>query len=149
MAINLSTEVKGASSFQNASSVNSRTTVDKSEATGNVTSPSKNVNTSVPVIQPQGDNVIKGYSNKDYQDKLKQDKQSGQTSIMGTSKVINKLINRNTVAEFGFYENTNKVIIKIKDKDTNEVIKEIPSEKALEIFEKALELAGILVDEKR
>ena len=145
MAINLSTEVKGASSFQNASSVNSRTAVDKSEATGNVTSQYKNVNVSVPV-QTQGDNIQKGYSN---QDKSKQDKQSRETSIMGTSKVINKLINRNTVAEFGFYENTNKVIIKIKDKDTNEVIKEIPSEKALEIFEKALELAGILVDEKR
>jgi len=149
MAINLSTEVKGASSFQNASSVNSRTAVDKSEAAGSVTPQSKNVNTSVPVKQPQGDNVQKGYSNKDNQSKSKQDKQSSETSIMSTSKDMNKLINRNTVAEFGFYENTNKVIIKIKDKNTNEVIKEIPSEKSIEIFEKALELAGILVDEKR
>ena len=149
MAINLSTEVKGASSFHNASSVNSRTAVDKSEAAGNVTPQSKNVNTSVPVKQPQGDNVQKGYSNKDNQSKSKQDKQSSETSIMSTSKDMNKLINRNTVAEFGFYENTNKVIIKIKDKNTNEVIKEIPSEKSIEIFEKALELAGILVDEKR
>ena len=149
MAINLSTEVKGASSFQNASSVNSRTAVDKSEAAGSVTPQSKNVNTSVPVKQSQGDNVQKGYSNKDNQSKSKQDKQSSETSIMSTSKDMNKLINRNTVAEFGFYENTNKVIIKIKDKNTNEVIKEIPSEKSIEIFEKALELAGILVDEKR
>ncbi|SEW08919.1 flagellar protein FlaG [[Clostridium] fimetarium] len=149
MAINLSTEVKGAPSFQNTSLVNASTTVDKLEATGNATLQPKVVTASVPIGQYQVDSAPKGYSNQDNQDKSKKDKLAGETSIMGTSKDINKLINSNTVAEFGFYENTNKVIIKIKDKYTNEVIKEIPSEKSLEIFEKALELAGILVDEKR
>ncbi|MFQ7574438.1 MAG: flagellar protein FlaG [Lachnospira sp.] len=62
---------------------------------------------------------------------------------------INKLINRNTVAEFGYNEPTNRITIKIKDKETDEVIKEIPSEKALEMLAKVWELAGILVDEKR
>ena len=64
-------------------------------------------------------------------------------------KDIQKLINRNTIAEFGYNEPTNRITIKIKDKDTDEVIKEIPSEKALEMLAKAWELAGILVDEKR
>lgn len=64
-------------------------------------------------------------------------------------KDIQKVINRNTIAEFGYNEPTNRITIKIKDKDTDEVIKEIPSEKALEMFAKAWELAGILVDEKR
>ena len=62
---------------------------------------------------------------------------------------INKIINRNTVAEFGYNEPTNRITIKIKDKDTDEVIREIPSEKALKMLEKAWEIAGILVDEKR
>lgn len=62
---------------------------------------------------------------------------------------INKIINRNTVAEFGYNEPTNRITIKIKDRDTDEVIKEIPSEKALKMLEKAWEIAGILVDEKR
>lgn len=62
---------------------------------------------------------------------------------------LNKLINRKTVAEFGYNEPTNRITIKIKDKETNEVIKEIPSDKALEMLAKAWELAGILVDEKR
>lgn len=62
---------------------------------------------------------------------------------------LNKLINRNTVAEFGYNEPTNRITIKIKDKETDEVIKEIPSEKALEMLAKVWELAGILVDEKR
>ena len=64
-------------------------------------------------------------------------------------KDIQKVINRNTIAEFGYNEPTNRITIKIKDKDTDEVIKEIPSEKALEMLAKAWELAGILVDEKR
>ena len=46
-------------------------------------------------------------------------------------------------------EPTNRITIKIKDKDTDEVIKEIPSEKALEMLAKAWELAGIIVDERR
>ena len=64
-------------------------------------------------------------------------------------KDIQKVINRNTIADFGYNEPTNRITIKIKDKDTDEVIKEIPSEKALEMLAKAWELAGILVDEKR
>lgn len=64
-------------------------------------------------------------------------------------KDIQKVINRNTIAEFGYNEPTNRITIKIKDKDTDEVIKEIPSEKALEMLAKVWELAGILVDEKR
>ena len=64
-------------------------------------------------------------------------------------KDIQKVINNNTVAEFGYNEPTNRITIKIKDRDTDEVIKEIPSEKALEMLAKAWELAGILVDEKR
>ena len=59
-------------------------------------------------------------------------------------KDIQKVINRNTIAEFGYNEPTNRIT-----KDTDEVIKEIPSEKALEMLAKAWELAGILVDEKR
>ena len=62
---------------------------------------------------------------------------------------INKVINQNTIAEFGYNEPTNRITIKIKDKETDEVIREIPSEKALEMLAKAWELAGLMVDEKR
>jgi len=70
-------------------------------------------------------------------------------AMKNVAKDVNKIINKNTVAEFGYHEATHRVTIKIKDKDTDEVIKEIPSEKALEMLEKAWEIAGILVDEKR
>lgn len=78
-------------------------------------------------------------------------KQQGEQKEASMQKLkdIQKVINHNTVAEFGYNEPTNRITIKIKDKDTDEVIKEIPSEKALEMLAKAWELAGILVDEKR
>lgn len=72
-----------------------------------------------------------------------------QKATMKDVNELNKLINQNTVAEFGYNEPTNRITIKIKDKETDEVIKEIPSEKALEMLAKVWELAGILVDEKR
>ncbi len=55
----------------------------------------------------------------------------------------------NSEAIFGIHDATNRVTIKIVDKETKEVLKEIPPEKTLDMIAKAWELAGILVDEKR
>lgn len=55
----------------------------------------------------------------------------------------------NSEAIFGIHDGTNRVTIKIVDKETKEVLKEIPPEKTLDMIAKAWELAGILVDEKR
>lgn len=52
-------------------------------------------------------------------------------------------------AVFGIHEKTNRVTIKIVDKKTKDVIKEIPAEKTLDLIAKAWEMAGLLVDEKR
>lgn len=54
-----------------------------------------------------------------------------------------------TEAVFGIHEKTNRVTIKIVDKKTKDVIKEVPAEKTLDLIAKAWELAGLLVDEKR
>ena len=55
----------------------------------------------------------------------------------------------NSVAQFGIHEGTNRITIKIVDKDTKEVIKELPPEKTLDMIAKAWELAGLMVDERR
>ena len=52
-------------------------------------------------------------------------------------------------AVFGFHEDTNRVTIKIVDRDTKKVIKELPPEKTLDMIAKVWELAGIMVDERR
>lgn len=54
----------------------------------------------------------------------------------------------NSEAKFGIHEATNRVTIKLVDKDTQEVIKEIPPEKTLDMIAKCMEIAGVLVDEK-
>ena len=51
--------------------------------------------------------------------------------------------------EFKIHEKTNEVIVKIIDTSTKEVIREIPSEKILDMFANMLELAGLIVDERR
>ena len=83
------------------------------------------------------------------QDSSGNGKPKQENATMKDVNEFNKIINQNTIAEFGYNEPTNRITIKIKDKETNEVIKEIPSDKALEMLAKAWELAGILVDEKR
>lgn len=60
-----------------------------------------------------------------------------------------KINNSNEVAMFGIHEETNRIMIKIMDKDTKEVIKEFPPEKTLDMIAKLWEMAGILVDERR
>ena len=60
-----------------------------------------------------------------------------------------KINNSNEEAVFGVHEDTNRIMIKIMDKDTKEVIKEFPPEKTLDMIAKIWEMAGILVDEKR
>lgn len=88
----------------------------------------------------------------------KQDSQSGQDSSQNnqaTNEQIKKAVENlnknlsNSEAIFGIHDATNRVTIKIVDKETKEVIKEIPPEKTLDMIAKAWELAGILVDEKR
>ena len=54
----------------------------------------------------------------------------------------------NSEAVFGIHEATNRVTIKIVDKDTKKVLKEYPPEKTLDMIAKVWEMAGLLVDQK-
>ena len=114
------------------------TTTDKSNEVVVDSAKSAASNVAVSVGQA-ADSEKNGSSAKD------NDKAKKQADV----KDIRKVLNNNTIAEFGYNEPTNRITIKIKDKDTDEVIKEIPSEKALEMLAKAWELAGIMVDERR
>ena len=90
----------------------------------------------------------------------KQDSQSGQENSCSNQQQANnekirkavEQLNKNmshAEAGFGFHDATNRVTIKIIDKDTKEVIKELPPERTLDMIAKVWEMAGILVDEKR
>lgn len=89
------------------------------------------------------------------QGKAQGDMASKQGQDPGNNEQIRKAVenlNKNMVhseAIFGIHEETNRVTIKIIDKETKETIKELPPEKTLNMIAKVWELAGILVDEKR
>ena len=73
--------------------------------------------------------------------------QSGRQIEEAVEKLKAKL-DVNTEAVFGIHEGTNRVMIKIIDKSTRDVIKEFPPEKTLDMIQKVWEMAGIMVDEK-
>ena len=75
-------------------------------------------------------------------------RQPSNEQIKKAVETFNKKMH-NSEAVFGIHEGTNRVTIKIVDKDTKEVIKELPPEKTLDMIAKVWELAGIMVDEKR
>jgi flagellar protein FlaG len=76
------------------------------------------------------------------------EQQQSQDSVKKMVDQLNKKMN-NSEAIFGIHEGTNRVTIKIVDKESKEVIKEYPPEKTLDMIAKVWEMAGILVDEKR
>lgn len=70
------------------------------------------------------------------------------TQLQKAVEEINKKMLHNSEAVFGIHEKTNRVTIKIVDKESKKVLKEIPPEETLDMIAKVWELAGIMVDEK-
>ena len=108
---------------------------------------------SVAKVQPEEEKAgSEGNGSKQQQEK--QDMQDMQ--MPGTPEHLKKMIaemnrkisNRNEEAVFGVHEKTNRIMIKILDKDTKEVVKEFPPEKTLDMIARIWEMAGILVDQK-
>ncbi|MBS4538136.1 flagellar protein FlaG [Clostridium sp. D2Q-11] len=50
--------------------------------------------------------------------------------------------------QYSIHEKTNTIMVKLVDTEKDEVIREIPSEKILDMIGKMWELAGIIVDER-
>lgn len=78
-----------------------------------------------------------------------QQQQPSNEQLRRAVEQLNKNMLTHSEAVFGIHEGTNRVTIKIVDKDTKEVLKELPPEKTLDMIAKVWEMAGILVDERR
>ena len=65
------------------------------------------------------------------------------------SKVNSQLKPHRTRCEFSYHEETKRVSIKVIDKESQQVIREIPPEQTLEMVQRVWELAGFMVDERR
>lgn len=69
--------------------------------------------------------------------------------IDAIEKANKAMVSANRALEFSIHEKTKEIIVKVVDTESKEVIREIPSEKILDMVANMLEMAGILVDERR
>ena len=81
-------------------------------------------------------------------DQITTPEKAADSSLKNAVEQINRK-SANMEAIFGYHEGTNRVMIKIIDKDTKEVKREYPAEKTLDMIQKVWEMAGLMVDEKR
>ncbi|MDD6070256.1 MAG: flagellar protein FlaG [Clostridiales bacterium] len=104
-----------------------------------------------PVVETQGSANQKGQNkDKDGKEDPKNIQEVSPEKVKSALADINKKIKpTHTQCEFSYHEKTKRISITVRDSDTKEVIKEIPPEKTLDMIAKTLELAGLLVDEKR
>ncbi len=93
-------------------------------------------------------NVVENAKQKGNAGEQQESQQPSNEQIKKAVEQINKNIG-NSEAIFGIHEATHRVTIKIVDKETKELIKELPPEKTLDMIAKVWEMAGLLVDERR
>ncbi len=135
----------GAMSYQAQPTVKPQTTVTQSAVSmeGTVIESAPMVDATTPAVAAvgeQGDNYQA--AEQQMQQQISPDK------VRKAVEDINRKASYSEV-QFGVHEATNRITIKIVDRDTKKVIRELPPEKTLDMIAKAWELAGILVDEKR
>lgn len=126
------------------------------------------VSTSRPVTQVDADNAVRvgttdgentqaqESSNQVYKTKKANanDTRTAEEKKAAEHEKIKKAIGKmnaqlpNSEVKFGIHEKTDRVTIKLIDKETKEVIKEFPPEKTLDMIAKCMEIAGVLMDEK-
>ena len=106
-----------------------------------------------PIVGTQGSENRAGRDsdkNKEDQSDRKELQEVSEEKVKSAIADINKKIApTETTLQFSYHEKTHRICITVKDKETDKVIREIPPEKTLDMIAKSLELAGLLVDEKR
>ena len=117
-----------------------------------VTTEGQNIDASTPQVDNLTLSVQKGSeqssANQDENEKKDQQSPRSEEFLRQTLKELEKKA-VNVKAEFGIHEETNRITIKMVDKQTKKVIKELPPEKTLDMIAKIWDAAGLLVDEKR
>lgn len=130
------------------------------EAIKNTISVQTSYSTENDTIKPRHDgnrNAIKSevktndiYSYRELSKKTKYELSTDESAWIRMIERANKAITGATCNfEYSIHEGTREIMVKVIDRDTKEVIREIPPEKILDMVAKMWEMAGILVDERR
>ncbi len=101
-----------------------------------------------PEPKPQPKVQPKAVQRQDSESTLEENIEKSQ-KVRNRIAEVNSKLTEHTKCEFSYHEDTKRVSIKVINSDTDEVIREIPPEEALDMLSKMWEVAGILVDESR
>lgn len=78
-----------------------------------------------------------------------EDENLSEEELMGAVGKVNRdIIAYDRKLEISVHEKTRKIMVKVINTNNDEVIRELPPEKALDMLAKIWELAGIIIDEK-
>lgn len=69
--------------------------------------------------------------------------------VTAIEQALKKIQGKQTSLNFTIHEKTKRILVKVLDSDTGEVVREIPPEKNLDFLANLWQMAGILIDEKR
>lgn len=147
--------IEGISSAVNINSTPTKQqgrTVDTAAVSAVAASGNLKVDTIKPVEEGGNTSNTWDKDKRDDKNQLQSDKEVAPEKVKSAIDDLNKQIKQNarhTNLSFKYHDETNRISITVKDSDTDEVIKEIPAEKALDMLAKAWEMAGLLIDEKR
>lgn len=123
-------------------------TVKQSDAQATVNTEAYNSSATVAKVE-QNANIAAGDDQKKEEDSdQKKAKDPTSKTIASVMSEANQKLSK-TRCEYSYDEPTKRVSIKVYDKTTDELIREVPPEKSLEMLQRMWELAGLIVDEKR
>lgn len=63
-------------------------------------------------------------------------------------KVFKAIAGPETILDINFHDKTHQIMVKVLDKETGEVIREVPPEKIVDLVATMMEISGIIVDRK-
>lgn len=63
-------------------------------------------------------------------------------------KVFKAIAGPETILDINFHDKTHQIMVKVLDKETGEVIREVPPEKIVDLVATMMEMSGIIVDQK-
>ncbi len=107
--------------------------------------PAKDIQSDTKDRMPDGLNIVQ----------LTEMEKRGELSISDKAVIeaierANKAISvSNRKFEYSIHEKTKEIMVKVIDSETNEVVREIPPEKILDLVAKIWEMVGLIVDERR
>jgi flagellar protein FlaG len=69
--------------------------------------------------------------------------------VKAIDRAIKAMEGTTTTLDFSIHQETKRIIVKVLDKNSGELLKEIPHESSLDFLAKLWDMTGILMDERR